>query len=289
MITVIEFVLRAVSGGGLPWFVGHECRAGLIDLISKFDPDLGSVFHEGLDVGGRRKVIFSLKPLRFVSDFEVVFPEKSFRRFLVDGNVVFRPGARASMSVAVFRDDLASRFVARLLSGVSELRINVKGYEFEVDRLGFEVMNPREVVRGELFEEVDVEFITPTYFNPLRGDARYKILYPDLTLMFASLISISHQLTDISYPRPEELAELTYISGLEIKTPYIKEMGHEAPTGFVGWVKLRIKKEVNDEVRRMIAGLLKLGEITNIGGNRSGGYGVIKLKTERENVKTLNN
>lgn len=284
---VVGFVFRAFSGGGLPWFVGHECRAGLIDLVSRLDSELGLVFHEGVDVGGVKKAVFSLKPLMFLSDFSVVFPEKSSRVFPVESNVVFEPGARASMSVVLFRDDLASRFLNMLFSGMSELKINIKGYEFLVEKVSFELVDPRSIVTsGEPLDEIDVDFVTPTYFNPMWGDAKYKVLYPDITLMLASLISTSHQLTNINYPKPEELAKHVYVSGLDIKTPRIKEAKHEAPTGFVGWAKLRIREGASEEIKKTVTGLLKLGEVTNIGGNRSGGYGVIKLKTVKEKQET---
>lgn len=278
----IGFALRALSGGGLPWFVGHECRAGLINLALELDPELGPALHGGVEAGSRRKAAFSLKPLRFVSGFNVVFPEKSPRSFPVEGNVAFEPEARAFMKVVFLRDDVANKFLWALFSKMSGLRINIKGYEFEVERIEFEMIDPHEVIRsGEPLEEVDVEFLTPTYFNPIRGDAEYKVLYPDTALMLASLISTARQLTNASYPRPEELARLVYISGLDIKTSKIKEMKHKAPTGFVGWIKLRMKEGISEEAKKTISGLLRLGEITNIGGNRSGGYGVIELKAAK--------
>ena len=288
MVVLVEFVLRASSGGGLPWFVGHECRAGFISLVSQLDSELGSMFHEGSSFSDRRKAVFSLKPLQFISGFEIVFPERSFRRFLIDGNVVFKPGAQATMSVAVLDEGLASRLLYRLLSSVGSLKLSIKGYEFIVEKLSFEIVNLREMIVGEAFEEVDIEFVTPTYFNPIHGDAEYKVLYPDPTLMLASLASTSYQLTGTAYPKPEELASNTYISGLDIKTPMIKEARGEAPTGFVGWVKLRLKEKTDEEIKKKISGLLRLGEITNVGGNRSGGYGVIKLKTKQED-KTRRN
>lgn len=280
---VVEFLLRALSGGGLPWFVGHECRAGFISLVSRLDPELGSLLHEGLGVSvGKRKAVFSLRPLRFVSGFKVVFPERP-SRFLIDGNVVFSPEAQATLGVTFFNDDLAGKLLMKLLSEIQTLKISIKGYEFHVERLSFEVVNPRELINSKDESEwVDIEFVTPTYFNPLHGDSKYKVLYPDPTLMLASLISTSHQLTSVDYPKPEELASMIYVSGLDIKTPLIREMQKEAPTGFVGWVKLRFKDEASSETRRKIIGLLKLGELTNVGGNRSGGYGVIKLKLKQE-------
>ncbi len=285
VITVIDFDLKATSGGGLPWFVGHECRAGFISLVSRLDPDLGRVFHEG--VGG--KSVFSLKPLRFVSGFNLVFPEESFRRFPVDGNVVFEPGARALMSVTISNEELAGKLLSKLFSNVQSLSLVVKNYEFSLERLGVLLTDPNEILEsGEIIDEVDVDFVTPTYFNPLRGDMSYKILYPDLTLLLASLISISHQLTGVSYPKPEELASHVYLSGLDIKTPYVREVTQETPTGFVGWVKIKIKKNTDPETRKKLTGLLRLGEVTNVGGNRSGGYGVIKLKTSPEKPREQN-
>ncbi len=174
MIVVVKFVLRAVSGGGLPWFVGHECRAGFVGLVSRFDSDFGLVLHEGVEVGGRRKAVFSLRPLMFDSGYEVVFPGGSSSRFLVDGNVVFEPGARGSMSVVFLVEDLGVRFLHVLLSSAGELRFSVKGYEFVIERVGLEFIDPISIVRsGELLDEIDIEFLTPTYFNPMQGDTKY--------------------------------------------------------------------------------------------------------------------
>lgn len=281
-ILLVKLSLRASSAGGLPWFVGHECRAGFLRMVSQLDPELATLMHEGSGEGGRRRAVFSLKPLSFLSGYELVFPEPRLSRFPVDGNVVFEQGAKAEMSVAILREETASRFVAAVLPKVQGLRIDVKGHLFEVERLEFEVVHTESVLKGETFEEVSLRFETPTYFNPLRGNAKYKVLYPDTTLLFASLVATAHQLTAESYPKPEELAEQVYISGLDIKTPYVKEASHEAPTGFVGWVNLKPKEEADKDVRRTILGLLRLGELTNVGGNRSGGYGVIRAEVDRE-------
>jgi CRISPR-associated endoribonuclease Cas6 len=278
-LTIVDFVLRAVSGGGLPWFVGHECRGAFLGLVSGLDSSLAHVLHEGVD--GRS--VFSIKPLLFVSGFAVVFPDKRLGRFPVEGNVVFEPGAKAGMSVVLLNEELAGRLVPRLIGNPQSLRLVVKNYEFMVENLRLSFINPVSIMSAQdAVDELDVEFVTPTYFNPLRGDMSYKVLYPDPTLLLASLISIAHQLTGASYPKPEELASHVYVSGLDIKTPYIREVTKEAPTGFVGWAKIRFRKTAPPETRKLVLGLLKLGEITNVGGNRSGGYGVIKLKIQKE-------
>jgi CRISPR-associated endoribonuclease Cas6 len=46
----------------------------------------------------------------------------------------------------------------------------------------------------------------------------------------------------------------------------------------VRWAKIKIEKNVDSEVKKILIGLLRLGEVTNVGVNRSCGYSVMKLK-----------
>lgn len=280
---VVEFGLVSLSGGGLPWFVGHECRSALISLFSLFDVGLGGVLHEGVDFGGVRRSVYSLRPLTFTSGFKVVFPS-GFSRFSVDGNVVFTPRASAVLGVTLFDEGVASKLVSLLVTKAQGVRLNVKGYEFSVEKVSFSVVDPIEFLNAqpEDVDEIDVNFLTPTYFNPLQGDMKYKVIVPDITLMLASQIALLHRTLGLNLPKPEELSSEAFLSGVDVKTPYIKELSSEAPTGFVGWAKIRFKEGTKPETRKLITGLIKLGEITNLGGNRSGGFGVVKVKLAKK-------
>ena len=284
---VVEFGLVSLSGGGLPWFVGHECRSALISLVSSFDVGLGNVLHDGIDLGGVKRSVYSLRPLTFTSGFKVVFPNK-FSRFLVEGNVVFVPRASAVLSITLFNEDVANRLASLLVTKAHGVKLNVKGYEFSVEGVNFKVIDPIEFLKNqpEDVDEIDVNFITPTYFNPLHGDTKYKIILPDLTLMLASQAALLHRTTGLNIPKPEELSSKTFLSGVDIKTPYIKELSNEAPTGFVGWIKIRFKENIDTETKKLITGLIKIGEITNIGGNRSGGFGTVKVKLIKKEETT---
>ena len=284
---VVEFSLVSLSGGGLPWFVGHECRSALISLVSSFDVGLGNVLHDGVDLGGVKRSVYSLRPLTFTSGFKVVFPNK-FSRFLVEGNVVFVPRASAVLSITLFNEDVANRLASLLVTKAHGVKLNVKGYEFSVEGVNFKVIDPIEFLKNqpEDVDEIDVNFITPTYFNPLHGDMKYKIILPDLTLMLASQAALLHRTTGLNIPKPEELSSKTFLSGVDIKTPHIKELSNEAPTGFVGWIKIRFKENIDTETKKLITGLIKIGEITNIGGNRSGGFGTVKVKLIKKEETT---
>ncbi len=98
------------------------------------------------------------------------------------------------------------------------------------------------------WESTDIYFQTPTYLNTLRGDAEYKILYPELTALTANLIATAKHVTGKECPKPEEIANQIHISGIDIKTPKTKP-GETTPTEFIGWVKMRPNKNTGEKQR----------------------------------------
>jgi CRISPR-associated endoribonuclease Cas6 len=269
MVSVVYFVFEfsAEGGGSLPLFAGAECRGAFLGMVRRLDSGLSELLHSGR--GGRS--VFSLKPLRFLSGYSVVESGPSV------GGVVFERGARCSLEVAVFDEEASRRLVS--IFATSPLGLEVNGVEFGLVGLSIRIIDPSSVISGgDAVEALDVRFLTPTYFNPLRGDQGYKVLYPDPEHLFASLVAVAHDLTGQGFPRPSELADKVYISGLEIRTPRM-EASKPAPNGFTGWVRLRFKKNASTSDKKLIAGLLKLGEITNVGGNRTAGYGVINVSS----------
>ena len=60
---------------------------------------------------------------------------------------------------------------------------------------------------------------------------------------------------------------------LETTIAYMRE---KKATGFVGWVVYELGAE--DEWNRITQALAKFAEYSNIGGNRTGGFGVTKMK-----------
>ncbi|ABL78707.1 CRISPR system precrRNA processing endoribonuclease RAMP protein Cas6 [Thermofilum pendens] len=270
-VVVVELSLRAVSGGSLPWFSGAECRGALLSAVGAVDGGVAGLMH------GKpgSPSVFALRPLRFASGFRVVGEG-------VSAGVLFERGALARMEVAFLDEGVARRAVAAIASTRS---FSVKGQEFALEGLALRVYDPARVLEAGPFEALDVRFHTPTYFNPLSGDKEYKVLYPDPVHMLAGLVATAHRLTGASLPKPEELASTVYVAGLDVKTPPM-EPSKPAPNGFVGWVKLKARKNAPSDKLSLVHGLLKLGELTNIGGNRSAGYGVITVKTANQPSKT---
>ena len=289
MVSEFTFKVKAVRGGVLPWFPGHETRSAFLEMIKAVDEELASLLHEGLIVGKFRRGLFSLKCLRFVEKVKYVYPEGSFVRFAqpifpLDANQVFEPGARGWFKVVILNDDYVTRVLNSLHQVIFKPMV-IKDQEFMIDGIELNVLDLKRLFYvEELADSIDVYFITPTYFNPLEGDQRYKLLYPDIRALIISTATMVYNFAEknqISFEEPEKLAESIYISGIDIKSPLFKSE-KQAPTGFVGWVKLKFKKSVEEKVKQQVLGLLRIAEHVNVGGNKSAGYGEVIIRLSKE-------
>ncbi len=288
---ITEFVLEVVAeeGCALPWFAGYETRAAVLSAVREADESLAGVLHDGVEFpGGRgRRSVIAVRALRFGKGAWSVVGGRSPRRFppwppIQGARVVVEAGAIGEVKVMVLRDEYAMPFMAALSSKVGKV-IDVAGCPLRVSSIKISVHDPAKLL-GEASGEwagADLRFITPTYFNPLTGDMEYKILYPDPLHMIASATAITRFVTGKDLPKPEDLAQHLYISGLDIETVKV-EKGEQTPTGFTGWAKLRPKKEASADIKKLVEGLLRLTEITGIGGNRSAGYGEFRVKFETQ-------
>lgn len=286
MITTYVFEVSAVNGCALPWFAGYETRAAFLGMVRELVPDLAEKLHEGETTEtGRKASVMSLKTLRFIKGCRPVWPADSVRKRVVnpyglpvDANLLISPEAEGWFSVTVMNDEVARELLLPL-SGCVGREISVKGCSLLINQVRVNVLNPEKLETPiSIKDHTDLYFKTPTYFNPLYGDKKYKVLYPDPSLLMASLISTARRILGISLPKPVDLAEKIFYSGIDIRTPITKTKT-PTPTGFIGWVKLRFKDGTNSEEKKLIIKLLKLAEITNIGGNRAAGYGELQIKT----------
>lgn len=294
MITVFDLELVAEEGCALPWFAGYESRAALLSAVREVDESLAGILHDGVEYpGGRgRRSVVVIRALRFSSGAWSVVGGRSPRRFpawppVQGARVVVQAGAVGELRALILRDDYVVGFMQALTSRMGKA-LNVASCPLKVTSVKVSVQDPLKVLESGDggWEGADLRFVTPTYLNPLRGDMEYKILYPDPLHMIASAIATARFVTGKDLPKPEELADQVYISGLDIETVKV-EKGEQTPTGFTGWAKLRPKKEADKETKKLIQGLLKLAEITGIGGNKSAGYG--EIKTQFTTTKKKNN
>lgn len=288
-LTTFNFDVTALEGCTLPWFPGHETRGGFLNALRSVDEGLANTLHSGVEGGVRgRRSVMSLKALRLTSGVKWVRvegggppPIKSGLGARLGFKALVEPGATGWFSVTIL-DEGVARDAVMTIPSLMGAEVTVGPCRLKVSSLRIEVIDVARLL-GEAPEDwvgTDIYFHTPTYLNPLRGDARYKILYPELTALLGNLIATARHVTREDYPKPEDLASNAYVSGIDIKTPRTRS-GNTAPTGFIGWVKIRPKDDAAPKARKLITYLLKLAEKTNIGGNRSAGYGEVTVRIER--------
>jgi len=73
------------------------------------------------------------------------------------------------------------------------------------------------------------------------------------------------------------------VAEYELKTQLV-HMGRKKATGFMGWATYEMR--VKDEWNKKTSMLAALAEYSNIGGNRTGGFGVVK-KQEKPKGKSF--
>jgi len=111
--------------------------------------------------------------------------------------------------------------------------------------------------------------------------SRYESLYPEPVQVFSNLMRVWDAFSDSRVFGEEGLT--SYKEWLRIHigvSAYIletrlAEMGKKKAVGFTGWVEYEM--DAQDDWNRVTVALARFAEYSNIGGNRTGGFGVTKF------------
>ncbi|MFP3985649.1 MAG: CRISPR system precrRNA processing endoribonuclease RAMP protein Cas6 [Candidatus Bathyarchaeia archaeon] len=123
-------------------------------------------------------------------------------------------------------------------------------------------------------------FKTPSYFASLGSS--YHWMFPDAVKVFCGLMRVWNLFSDGRQFGKEEymayrewLGENMGVGEYELWTK-LAIMKHKKATGFVGWATYEMKDKESEwnEVTCMLA---RFAEYGNVGGNRTGGFGVVGL------------
>lgn len=247
----------------LPFFTGYVSRGLLLHILRTVDPALASSLHEA-----DRPKPYSVTPLRFKSR------KKSRKGYLMDHSLPCRVRFR------FLRDKLSKRLLEYFYENTSVL---IYDAVFKVASLHFKSESYEDICENasEPVESFRLYFKTPTYLASLGTDFNY--LYPDPTRIFPNLMRLwnlfsnNKKFTKKEYLEYKEwLSEKVGVSQHKLKTR-IAFMGKKKAVGFTGWATYEIKNQNKwNKVTRI---LTKFAEYSNIGGNRTGGFGVTRHKT----------
>jgi len=140
---------------------------------------------------------------------------------------------------------------------------------------------------GELEKEAEMagafrlSFRSPTYFASL--GSVYHWMFPDAVKVFSGLMRCWNLFSDGRRFGKEEyvayrewLGKNVGVSEYELWTR-LAVMKRKKVTGFVGWVTYELK-DLKSEWNKVTVMLAKFAEYANIGGNKTGGFGVVKTQ-----------
>lgn len=248
----------------LPRFTGYVSRALLLNMLRQVAPEDSAMLHES-DVAKP----YSVTQLRFK---HLV---RTASGYVLDPSVPCR---------VCFRF-LSDRHLRRFMEFFS-LRdgVLIADAEFKIASITLRSLGYSELLEAEPLESFRLEFRTPTYLSSM--GSRYESLFPEPVQVFSNLMRTWDAFSDSKVFGEEGLAAYKEwmrmhlgVSAYELRTR-LAEMGRKKAIGFMGWAEY----EMNDagEWNKVTVALARFAEYSNIGGNRTGGFGEVCLILEKK-------
>lgn len=249
----------------LPPFTGHVARGLLLHVFREVDPTLSGLLHE-LDASKP----YSVTPLRF----------RKLRR--TPEGLVLDPSHPCRVGFRLLKDDLA-RHVIDFVQKRST--VMVRDAQFCIAHLTLRSATYRELLEeARPTSRITILYRTPTYLASLGSG--YHWMFPDPVRVFSHLMRGWNRFTDHRPFTKEEytgyrdwLGRSLGVAAYRLQTR-MAVMRAKKAAGFVGWVAYELK-DLESPWSSVTVALARYAEFANVGGNRTGGFGVVKL-LERE-------
>jgi len=268
MPSKVKLELIAEKEVELPCFTGYVSRGLLLTMLRRVEPSTSDSLH----VPNAPKP-YSVTPIRF----------RSLRRtpkgYLLD------PSAPARVEFRFLSDEP----VRRLLDYFAD-RAGVLVYdtEFKVASITIGSAAYEELEGSDPAESFRLLFRSPTYLSAM--GSRWDLLYPDPVQLFTSLLRLWDAFTTGKIYGPGGLEEyrewLRAHAGVTqhaLRTR-LAEMARKRAVGFTGWATYALDDD--DDWNRLTVALARFAEYSNVGGNRTGGFGEIKFYLKPDKAAT---
>lgn len=262
----VEFSLEisAERPMALPFFTGYISRGLLLHMLRIVDPSVSASLHEP-----DRVKPYSVTPLYF----------RSMGRF--EGGYILSAGSPCRVSFRFLDDGLASIFL-KYFYGRDSLLIQDTAFTF--GSISVRSEGYRDLLDGvrDTVSSITLRFLTPTYLAVLGSD--YHHMFPDQGKVFTSLMRLWNTFSDGRRFTEEEqkayqgwLTEKVGVSKYKLQTR-MAYMRDKKASGFTGWITYELGAD--DKWNKVTQTLARYAEYSNIGGNRTGGFGVTKTNIE---------
>jgi len=251
----------------LPLFTGHVARGILLNAIRHVDPATSQKLHEP----NLRKA-YAVTPLRFRSKAKTG-----------DG-YIYDPAYPCRMGVRFLADEYT-----KLLLRCFEAKPTFLIYDttFEIATIKVKSISYQDLwERKNCVEAFRLYFQTPTCFAAL--GRKYYYLFPEPKRVFSNLLNLWNQYSNDKLEGEEKENYLRWlgremgVSGYFLETQFVTtNKGRVA--GFKGFVTYRT--QFDDTWQRMTDCLAKFAEYSNVGKDRTSGFGVINYEARDKVTK----
>jgi len=255
----VEFVPELIPPYevSLPDFTGHLTRGALLNMLRRGDASLPDRLH----VPNVSKP-YSVTGLYFRS------------KFRLPGRYILDPARPCTFKIRLLDDEIAQTVMKCFQDRDT---VKLANSEFRIARVRVSGQSYADILRNSAPSEAfRLVFKSPTYLAS-RG-TEFHCLFPEPRRVFLHLAKLWKQ-----HARGFEVDDLddyaawlrrnSGVSGHAIRTMIIR-MGTKEAIGFVGWTNYRLAHK--DRWSAFTQALGRFAEYSNIGANRTGGFGVVK-------------
>ncbi len=266
----IEAVL--VESGRVNYFTGHLIRGALLALISKHDPELVSLLHDGHKIRP-----YSVAPIRF--------RQRADQRHRL---WELRPGYRVSFRIASLSYEVNRRIIEGIFADswedlkIGETHLTVLSARFESSSF------VDQVKQGTNAKSFEFRFLSPTKFE-VKSES-YPMLYPMPVYVFGGLGSLWNNFA----PEEFHIDMEDFIEGVRshvcitqhsLRTVSVIIKGHIPVTGFIGRTRFKVSREAPRKIAAAISLLSSFARYSGVGAKRSFGFGAVDTRPIVEKPK----
>ncbi len=265
-LLMIEVDAVAEESGRVNYFTGHLIRGALLHMISKNDPELVSVLHDG-----KKSRPYSVAPIRL--------PFRSDQRELL---WEIRPGFIMTFRLCSLSLDVNRRIMEGIFNNWSS-SLRIGEVNLKVVGMRFESMSFVDIIRNSTGARIhEFKFLSPTKFE-IRSES-FPMLFPLPTYLYGGLASLWNKFAPdelhIELDKfMENLKSNVCVTQHAIRTAAARIKGHIPISGFVGRTRYKVAKEASKDLANIVNLLTRFAKFSGVGAKRSFGFGAVNTRS----------
>ncbi|MCF2138273.1 MAG: CRISPR system precrRNA processing endoribonuclease RAMP protein Cas6 [Candidatus Thorarchaeota archaeon] len=265
----LQFYLQSPFTGSLD-FTGTALRGAFLNMLKSDDPELSKTLHDSHETR-----IYSLVPFPTDTRFQTLFNEGETYNFAV--HVLDAGSLRTGIRNLIIRPPKT---------------IRLHHYQFPVSRIDYTQLD-FEALMAEWTDEfrstlctpykIVMRFLTPTHLSHYGSD--FSTLFPQPERVFPSLLRVWNNIDRL--PLIERVSEYrdwveqkVSISRYNLRTTEIRMGTRRKIIGFIGETVYSIHDN-DSPFAALTASLSRFAELSNVGKNRTAGFGRVEVRLGR--------